>query len=190
MKVWADPGYPQAIPLSVVIGALGAFQLATVLSTPLPTAEGYETGFNTDGEYPIIREQDGRRFKVKRRRLSSGLVDRPTHFIAGENAVEMVIDNPTWTSYSPALKEAIYTANARARGYEGGYNTIPKNESATAADNDVMLLIIQTLNKTNEVMEKIQNDGIPSYILKNARNGKEIDEMVQEYQKLQFKNKH
>ncbi len=190
MKVWSDPGYPMAIPLSVVVGALGAVQLATVLSTPLPTAEGYESGFNMDNEYPIIREQDGRRFNVKRKRLRSGPVDRPTHFIAGENGVEMVIDNPTWTSYSPALKEAIYTANARARGYESGYNTLPKSEIPKNNGDDMMLLIIQTLNKNNEIMEKIQNDGIPSYILKTARNGKEIDEMIQEYQKLQSKNKH
>ena len=190
MKVWSDPGYPMAIPLSVVVGALGAVQLATVLSTPLPTAEGYESGFNVDNEYPIIREQDGRRFNVKRKRLRSGTVDRPTHFIAGENGVEMVIDNPTWTSYSPALKEAIYTANARARGYESGYNTLPNPETPKNNGDDMMLLIIQALNKNNEIMEKIQNDGIPSYILKTARNGKEIDEMVQEYQKLQSKNKH
>ena len=190
MKVWSDPGYPMAIPLSVVVGALGAVQLATVLSTPLPTAEGYESGFNMDNEYPIVREQDGRRFNVKRKRLKSGPVDRPTHFIAGENGVEMVIDNPTWTSYSPALKEAIYTANARARGYESGYNTLPKPETPKTNGDDMMLLIIQTLNKNNEIMEKIQNEGIPSYILKTARNGKEIEEMVQEYQKLQSKNKH
>ncbi|WP_165571964.1 phage tail tape measure protein [Chryseobacterium vrystaatense] len=191
MKVWSDPGYPMAIPLSIVVGALGAFQLATVLGTPLPTAEGYEDGYNMmDQEYPMIRQQDGRRFNVRRKKLSSGLVDRPTHFIAGENKVEMVIDNPTWTTYSPALKDAIYTANARAKGFESGFNTVSPLKPTSVSSDEANILIAQALHRYSNVMEDIKTNGIPSYIVKSARNGKDIDEMIQEYQKLQSKNKH
>ncbi|MFC7345956.1 phage tail tape measure protein [Chryseobacterium zhengzhouense] len=191
MKVWADPGYPMAIPLSVVVGALGAVQMATVLSTPLPTADGYESGFNTVGEeYPMIRQQDGKKFNVRRRRLSSGLVDRPTHFIAGENAVEMVIDNPTWTTYSPELKQAIYSANRRAKGFETGFNTQPNNEPISSGSDDMMIMLINALHKNNEIMEDIKTNGIQSYIVKSARNGKDINEMVEDSKRLDNNNKH
>ncbi|MEI7486755.1 MAG: phage tail tape measure protein, partial [Chryseobacterium sp.] len=146
MKVWTDPGYPMAIPLSIVVGALGAVQMATVLNTPLPTADGYESGFNTmSDEYPMIRQQDGKKFNVRRKRLSSGLVDRPTHFIAGENQVEMVIDNPTWTTYSPELKQAIYTANRRAKGFETGFNTQSVPEPTSSGSDDVMIMLINLI---------------------------------------------
>lgn len=36
---WKNPGFPAAIPLSALIGALGAVQLATVLATPIPKYE-------------------------------------------------------------------------------------------------------------------------------------------------------
>ncbi|MGG5506695.1 MULTISPECIES: phage tail tape measure protein [unclassified Myroides] len=36
---WKNPGFPAAIPLTALIGALGAVQLATVLATPIPKYE-------------------------------------------------------------------------------------------------------------------------------------------------------
>ena len=193
MGIWAqfpkfDFGATAAI-MSGVVGALGALQVATIMSQPLPTAEGFEDGFGM--EYPINRAQDGKRFNVRRRRLGSGLVDRPTHFIAGENnRVEMVIDNPTWTSYSPQLKSAIYSANARAKGFETGFNT---NSSATAAasgDDEIMIKMMALLDRNSRVLERIEETGITAVIGKTARNGKEIDEMRQEYLDLKNKNKH
>lgn len=36
MKLWVEPGFPAAIPMMAVVGALGALQLATIIATPLP----------------------------------------------------------------------------------------------------------------------------------------------------------
>ena len=36
MRLWVDPGWPMAIPMMAVVGALGAINLATVLATPIP----------------------------------------------------------------------------------------------------------------------------------------------------------
>lgn len=38
MKLWASPGFPAAVPLSIATAALGAVQLATALAQPLPKA--------------------------------------------------------------------------------------------------------------------------------------------------------
>ncbi|MEC5156679.1 phage tail tape measure protein [Chryseobacterium sp. MP_3.2] len=190
MGIWAqfpkfDFGATAAI-MSGVVGALGLVQLGTVLRTPLPTAEGYEDGFNT--EYPMERSQDGNKFNVRRRRLSSGLVDRPTHFIAGENnRVEMVIDNPTWTKYPAELKQAIYSANSRAKGFENGFNT---TEKTSESSDEMMMMMMTTLNKMNGTLDNIQRYGIEAKIAKTARNGKDIDEMRNEFLDLNNKNKH
>lgn len=176
------PWTPFNFALAGMVGALGAVQLATVLAQPLPSAAGYEEGYGM--EYPIQREQDGKVFNVRRRRLSSMLVDRPTHFIAGENGVEMVIDNPTWTSYSPQLKSAIYSANARAKGFEKGFNTSGEN------NDELMLKMMAVLHQNTVVMEDIRRNGISAYIAKTARNGKEAKEMIQDFEKIDNKNKH
>ena len=104
--------------LAGIVAGIGAMQVATVLATPLPEAPGYEQGFGT--EQDVIREQDGKRFRAVRRKLTSGPVTRPTHFIAGENGVEMVIDSPTYTKFPESVKRTINQQIAIAKGYEGG----------------------------------------------------------------------
>lgn len=36
IQLWAKPGWPAAIPMMAIVGALGAAQIATILATPLP----------------------------------------------------------------------------------------------------------------------------------------------------------
>ena len=183
------PWTPANFVLAGIVGAIGAVQLATTLATPLPTADGYEDGFGM--EYPIERAQDGKKFNVRRKRLSSRLVDRPTHFIAGENnKVEMVIDNPTWTSYPDELKRAIYSANARAKGFENGFNTIGGTGKQTESNDDVMIMLISTVNRMNTTLDNIEKNGIQAKIAKTARNGKEVQDMQKMYDQLNNKNKH
>ena len=183
------PWTPANFVLAGIVGAIGAVQLATTLATPLPTADGYEDGYGM--EYPMQRAQDGKKFNVRRKRLSSRLVDRPTHFIAGENnKVEMVIDNPTWTSYPDELKRAIYSANARAKGFENGFNTIGGTGKQTESNDDVMIMLISTVNRMNTTLDNIEKNGIQAKIAKTARNGKEVQDMQKMYDQLNNKNKH
>lgn len=193
MGIWAqvpkgDFGIMAGI-LSGVVGVMGAMQVATIMSQPLPTAEGFEEGFGM--EYPITRAQDGKRFNVRKSRLKSTLVDRPTHFIAGENnKVEMVIDSPTWTSYAPQLKNAIYAANARANGFESGFNMKKESTQASGGNDEIMIKMMSLMSKNIEVLEYIRDTPPIAIIQKNARNGKEVDEMREEYLNLKNKNKH
>lgn len=193
MQLWVNPGFPAAIPMAVAVGAMGALQIGTVLAQPLPVAEGYEFGYNmVPDEYEMQRAQDGKKFTVRQRRLASGLVKKPTHFIAGENGVEMVIDSPTWAGYPQELKNAIYSANSRrASGFEAGYNKLPNGTEATSANSDeIMLLVISALKENTATMRNVQKYGIQAKIEKSARNGKEFHEMTQEYLDLDNKNTH
>ena len=190
MQAYAQLGPIAGTVAAALVGTLGAIQIATVMKTPLPSADGYEDGYGM--EYPMQRAQDGKRFNVRRKRLSSGLVDRPTHFIAGENnKVEMVIDNPTWTSYPDELKRAIYSANARAKGFENGFNTVntSKNKSSESSD-DTMIMLISTVNRLSTTVDNLQKYGIEAKIAKTARNGKEVKDMQKMYEKIDNKNKH
>lgn len=189
MKTLATTPFPLNLVMSAVVGGIGALQLATIMRQPLPQAAGFEDGFGM--EYPITRQQDGKRFNVRRSRLKSGLVDRPTHFIAGEsNKVEMVIDSPTWTSYTPQLKNAIHAANARANGFESGFNTQRPESGGAQANDDIMIKMMSLMTKNIEVLEYIRDTPPIAIIQKTARNGKEVDEMREEYLNLKNKNKH
>ncbi len=102
----------------------------------------------------------------------------------------MVIDTPTWTSYSPQLKSAIHSANARAKGFETGFNTSAGNTTTSSGNDEIMLQMMGLIRTNIDVLNEIRETGIQAYIGKTARNGKEIDEMRQEYLDLKNKNKH
>lgn len=189
MKTLATTPFPLNLIMSAVVGGIGALQLATIMRQPLPQAAGFEDGFGM--EYPITRAQDGKRFNVRRSRLKSGLVDRPTHFIAGENRkVEMVVDNPTWKTYPQELKNAIHSANARANGFESGFNTKGGTNTTSSGNDEIMIRMMSLMSKNIEVLEYIRDTPPIAIIQKTARNGKEVDEMRQEYLDLKNKNKH
>lgn len=114
-KLWASPGYPMAIPLTVLLGAIGAANLITanaqrqkVKSMTLngggssgATGARVATGKEEGGYMDVEREQDGKRFHAKYDPKKRGFVDKPT-VIVGEGphpkewiASNAAVENPT-----------------------------------------------------------------------------------------------
>lgn len=188
MSIWAqvpkfDFGATAGI-LTGVVSALGALQVATVLSTPLPEAPGYEQGFGM--EYDMMREQDGKKFRTVRRRLTSGLVDRPTHFIAGENGVEMVIDNPTYTKFPESVKRTLNRQIAIAKGYEGGRYPYLSNGNDTPSPKDDLMM--ELLIENREAIRELRKTRFTAVVDKNdMRSAKNIIEMQDDYNYLKNK---
>lgn len=86
------------IPLSIIVGALGALQVGTILKTPLPEVPGAETGgFLQD----VVRAQDNKMFRAQMNNpYKRGYVDRPTILVGEGNKREFVasneaVENPT-----------------------------------------------------------------------------------------------
>ena len=102
----------------------------------------------------------------------------------------MVIDSPTWTSYAPQLKNAIYAANARANGFESGFNAKGGTNTTSSGNDELMIRMMSLMSKNIEVLEYIRDTPPIAIIQKTARNGKEVDEMREEYLDLKNKNKH
>lgn len=81
--------------LAALVGAFGAVQIGTIVSTPLPSMEGREGG----GYLNVERSQDGKVFNAKVDPDRRGFVQEPT-VIVGENGSEWVasaqaVQNPT-----------------------------------------------------------------------------------------------
>jgi len=58
--VWADPGFPTAVPLSIAIGALGAAQIAMVASQKIPQ---YWMGGTHDGGLMMVNDGTGSNYR-------------------------------------------------------------------------------------------------------------------------------
>lgn len=183
MNIWAQPTVNPwvAAAMSVVVGALGAIQVATIAKQPLPEAPGFEDGFGLN--YDMHRAQDGKKFSVVRKPLKSGPVYRPTHFIAGENnKVEMVIDNQTYKGFSPSFRKALHNEIAYSRGsqgFEGGYYPYLSKKQEQSSSREEMYAEVITNNTA--AMNAVANKDFKAYVVKSMDSAKVIIEMTDEY---------
>ena len=90
MELWVKPGWPQAIPLMAVVGALGALELSTILATPIPK---YAKGTDYHKGGPAIVGDGGRHEVVWLNGDAWLTPDRPT-----------LVDIPQGASVIPDMK--------------------------------------------------------------------------------------
>ncbi len=195
VNLWTNPGYPMAIPLSIIVGALGAAQLATISRQPLP-ARGAEEGY-----YPnlVRRQQDNKLFRTTgTSKMETGLFTKP-RLLVGEgpgDMPEMVIDKKAFAKLTPPTKSALLGEISAIKGLENGYYkkgtfyTGSSRANSTSNGNDEMLeLVKMALNvvaKNTEVLEDIKENGIAAFVsnkdmssMKNLKKGiKEFDELI------------
>lgn len=193
MGIWAqfpkfDFGATAAI-MSGVVGALGAVQLATIMSQPLPEVPGAEDGF-----YPVIRKQDNKLFQARKRRTSTGFYDEPTMLVGEQGAAypELVVTQKTARQIDPDVSNAYMREIARIEGYQDGYykNVKPSQSSSTSSGDEIMIKLISTIDSFNQTMQEIKTNGLETYIKDSLDNGAKIDKMVKGSQDLYNKNKH
>lgn len=179
-----QPFFPLGLAMSVIAGVAGAVQIATILKQPLPSATGAE-----DGLYPVLREQDGKRFDAQRRPLASGLYDQPTVLVGegGKNYPEMVIDGRTMKRLKPSTVQQLNSEIAQVRGFEDGL--YPQQKNRPTGD-DAMLMVVSALERYTNIMEKIERDGIQGVFDKGPKVGKELKDSIKSYDELRNKNKH
>jgi tubulin-specific chaperone A len=194
---FADFGVSAAILTALVLGA-GAMQAATILATPLP-AKGYE-----DGLYPtnIKRQQDGKMFKANYGgQTQSGVVNKPTYFLTGENGPEMIIDSNAYKKMNPRLREALLSEIRGIKGYENGYyqngvlsvnsqtTTTPGAQSNTS-DSALMQMLIKAYTENTAVLTEIKNTGLLAVVSnRDLPSMKKLDEGIQAAKDLRNKNK-
>lgn len=182
------------MPWTAIIAGIGALQAATVLATPLP-AKGFEQGL-----YPeyVEREQDGRKFKAGfGGRTKSGMVTKPTYFLAGENyKPEMVIDNKAYRDLSPYTRNLLINELRGIKGFENGYYNpqamrieVPATPTQTTQDNSNDL-VVALLSENLSLMRDIQENGMVAFVTnKDMKSMKYLQEGLQKYKQLQEKNR-
>lgn len=167
--LWANPGFPLAIPLSVMVGAIGALQLTTVMKTPLP-AKGYEQGLY--GDY-VKREQDGKVFKSSGTSpMRSGLFSKP-RILVGEgpgDMPEMVIDKQAYRQLSPATRNALLREIRGIKGFENGdYNTLtkridipntPQAPNGSSTDTELIKMMLAVIAENTATMKDLRENGV------------------------------
>lgn len=189
MSIWSKKAANPIIAaaLTAMVTALGAVQVATISRQPLPAPPSIQGA--EDGYYPVIRKQDGKLFNARKKQSRSGIYDEPTMLVGeqGKNFPELVVSGRAMKRIDPKLKNDFMNEVARVEGFEKGlYPTPPDN---TKSD-DVMRQLVGLISENIVILNEIKQNGITAYIDKTARNGKDMREMIKEYERILNKNKH
>ncbi|MDO5858417.1 phage tail tape measure protein [Myroides odoratimimus] len=192
MKAYAEMGPIGGTIAAALIGTMGAIQLATIIRQPLPM-QGFEEGLY--GDY-VKREQDGKVFKASfGGNTRSGIVRKPTYYMAGENGPEMIIDNKAFRQMDPNLREALIQEIRMMKGYEGGYYpsyTQDVNRSPISNPDGVSnAVVLQAIINLNEFLVTLKKDGVIAYVsnkdyksMKNLQEGLDKHKSFKETSKI------
>lgn len=175
------PWTPANFALAGIVGAMGLFQTALIAKQPLPS-QGYE-----DGYINIERAQDGKNFRAKKGGIAkSGLVNQPTHFLAGEQGQffpEVIISGPDWKGFSPSLKSAVMNSinGTKSPGYENGINP-----NYASIDNSQMIAL---LSANYEMLNELKTNGVQAHLINDMRFQQNISNGQKKYQQFISKTK-
>ena len=172
IRLWVSPGFPAAIPMAAVVGALGAVQLAAALATPIPQF--------FDGGYANVKgKQDNQSYSAKLLPgFEAGFLSNPSLVLAGEKKPEYfvngdVLENPSVKYVVDGIDrltngqinqiefDKMLAMPALQQRYMGGYvsnsTTQPIYASSNSTDNnnnqDLLLLFGEALNKLNNHLD-------------------------------------
>lgn len=167
--LWANPGFPQAIPLSIVVGALGIAQLAMVNSQEIPK---YWMGGTHDGGLMMVNDGSGSNY-----RETIVTPDGNIHKPQGRN---VIMNAPVGTEIftHDQWNEQL---NNMLQG-KGISMSLPQHNSGITKE-DLEDVFMRTLGEQPQSYTNFDGNGVTSYIVKrgnitrintNRSNGKGI----------------
>lgn len=171
------PFTPANIVLAGIVGALGAVQIATVASTPIP--EFNKGGFTGGG----FGSPD-----------SSGF--RPAGIVHENEYV-----TPKWMLQNPVVAdvvdwmESIRTGRTQApRGYaEGGFTGGGQTSGADAQTPATAQMVLGAemqpiLSDLKQVLSELKENGVEAWMVENAENGKRLKNAIKQFENIEKRN--
>tara|TARA_R110002126_G_scaffold39767_2_gene117617 strand:- start:34611 stop:38108 length:3498 start_codon:yes stop_codon:yes gene_type:complete len=180
---------------AVVLGSgLASVRSIKNTQTPSISAPGFEGGL-----YPVQREQDGKLFNAGfGGQTKSGMVNKPTVFMAGENGPELIVDSKAFKQINPDVKNSFMREIARVKGFEGGlYNTtnitnVAQNDT-DAPQNDTndaqITTLTQLVSKNNDFLETLIRNPLFAVMSDDLRSMKKLQKRLDDYKTFDEKNK-
>ncbi|MGJ8760405.1 MAG: phage tail tape measure protein [Polaribacter sp.] len=161
------------------------------------TIQGFEEGLYNDQTFAVQRAQDGKMFNAEfGGQTTSGMVSKPTVFMAGENGPELIVDSKAYKQINPDIRNSFQREIARVKGFEVGYypqqntpTTTPLPDTEVPGESTQNTEMVSALNRASAIFEKLESEGIIAYMSDDLRNMKKVKKGLDDYQALLNKNK-
>ena len=174
MRAYSDAGPFAGTPLAAIVGAIGAVQLGIVAAQQPPSyARGGYTkglGFTDETGHEVAGVVHGKEYVIPAMLLSDPQVARVTEWIEAKRT---------------GKAQNTYATGGEVAHSSEQVEQSDKSNSFYQSDRELR----STLSQLNTTLDRIEKNGIDAYVIADAKNGKEMQRAIKEYENIREKNR-
>ena len=177
MRAYSDAGPFAGTALAAIVGAIGAVQLGIVAAQQPPSyARGGYTkglGFTDETGYEVAGVVHGKEYVTPEWLLADPQVARVTEWIEAKRT------GKAQNTYATG-GEVVYSSEHVEQSDKSD-----KSNSFYQSDRELR----STLSQLNTTLDRIEKNGIDAYVIADAKNGREMQRAIKEYENIREKNR-
>lgn len=178
MRAYSDAGPLAGTALAAIVGGIGAVQLGIVAAQQPPSyAKGGYTkglGFTDETGHEVAGVVHGKEYVIPAMLLADPQVARVTEWIEAKRTGKAQNTYATGGNVSTAT-ESSYTSD---KSDKGGDQLASMSE------------LKHTLTQLTATLDRLEKNGLDAYVIADAKNGREMQRAIKEYENIREKNKH
>ena len=177
MRAYSDAGPLAGTALAAIVGAIGAVQLGIVAAQQPPSyAKGGYTkglGFTDETGQEVAGVVHGKEYVIPAMLLSDPQVARVTEWIEAKRTGKAQNTYATGGNVSTVSDEP---------------STLAKSESLLKSETS-MSELKNTLTQLTATLDRLEKNGLDAYVIADAKNGREMQRAIKEYENIREKNR-
>lgn len=178
MRAYSDAGPLAGTALAAIVGGIGAVQLGIVAAQQPPSyAKGGYTkglGFTDETGHEVAGVVHGKEYVIPAMLLADPQVARVTEWIEAKRTGKAQNTYATGGNVSTAT-ESSYTSD---KSDKGGDQLASMSE------------LKHTLTQLTATLDRLEKNGVDAYVIADAKNGREMQRAIKEYENIREKNRH
>ena len=176
-RAYVDGGAIGGIALAAIVAAIGAAQLGVVAAQQPPSyAKGGYTkglGFTDETGHEVAGVVHGKEYVIPAMLLADPQVARVTEWIEAKRTGKAQNTYATGGNVSEVSDEP---------------STLVKSESLSKSETS-MSELKNTLTQLTATLDRLEKNGLDAYVIADAKNGREMQRAIKEYENIREKNR-
>ena len=177
MRAYSDAGPLAGTALAAIVGAIGAVQLGIVAAQQPPSyAQGGYTrglGFTDETGQEVAGVVHGKEYVIPAMLLADPQVARVTEWIEAKRT---------------GKAQNAYATGGNVSAVSDEPSTLAKSESLSKSETS-MSELKNTLTQLTATLDRLEKNGLDAYVIADAKNGREMQRAIKEYENIREKNR-
>lgn len=177
MRAYSDAGPLAGTALAAIVGAIGAVQLGIVAAQQPPSyAQGGYTrglGFTDETGQEVAGVVHGKEYVIPAMLLADPQVARVTEWIEAKRT---------------GKAQNTYATGGNVSAESDEPSTLAKSESLAKSETS-MSELKNTLTQLTATLDRLEKNGLDAYVIADAKNGREMQRAIKEYENIREKNR-